>query len=368
MTERICRLLLVGWVFAAGSAVTTGATAAPLPVINSATYDAGRQVLTLSGQNLTEPGAMPRVEFNHAPLTVIDATATQVTAALSNMTPPGSYRVVVHRGDLEERANRSDEKRSNRGNPEKRPNRNDVDEPSRRNDFEERSNVALFDVTIGAVGAKGAPGVQGPMGFQGPPGAAGPQGSAGPQGPAGAKGDAGVQGPAGPGATVADVAAGGACGPLAGVKVTDGANNTSIVCDGKTGPAGAQGPSGASGGPPVWSATADNLSIGQFPGTMLIQTTASGKSGYVASASLSMSNVQWTSCNLLATANGSTVAIDQKKMRPSSAYTFGPMQLQGIFQPLDTGAVTFQVSCYDSGVNASAQSLSLIVMGVALQP
>jgi hypothetical protein len=375
MIENVRRVLLVVGVFAAGSAVTTSAAAGTPPIINSATYDAVTQVLTLSGKDLTEPNGTLSLAFNDAPLTVTTATATRITAPLPNAMPPGSYLVVLHRS-----AEQDDE------------------------------DVAVFDVTIGAVGARGAPGLEGPAGFQGlqglaglqggvgtqgPAGAVGPQGnagatgasgaqgSAGPSGaqgptgnagalgaagPTGPKGDTGAQGLAGASVTVADVPAAGPCGPLAGLKVTDGANNVSIVCDGKPGATGAAGPAGPAGSVLAWSTTGDNVSIGAFPPVVLIQKTVGGSSGYVASASLSISNAQWTSCNLIATSNGSTVAIDQKMTRPSTTFTLGPMQLQGIFQALETDAVTFQVACYDSGVNASARSLSLIVTGVVLQP
>src|ERR1700724_2689242 len=169
MTEKVFRLVLVACVLAAGSATT--AAAFTIPVINSATYDPSTQVLTVSGENLTESRRTPTLEFNDAPLPVTTATATRITATLPNTTPPGSYRVVIHR--------RAFEAHSDRG------------------EFEEGSNVAMFEVTIGARGAQGAAGIQGPMGFQGPQGLAGPQGGVGPQGLAGVQGVAGPQGAAG---------------------------------------------------------------------------------------------------------------------------------------------------------------------------
>jgi hypothetical protein len=351
MTEKVSRLVLVACILAAGRATT--AAAFTIPVINSATYDATTQVLTLSGENLIESRRPPTVEFNDAPLTVTTATATQITATLSNTTPPGSYRVVIHRRAFEEHSNRGE-----------------LEERSKRDEFEERSNVAMFDVTIGSVGAHGAPGIQGPMGFQGPQGVAGPTGATGPQGSTGA---AGATGPAGAGATVSDVATGGACGPLAGAKVTDGANNSSIVCDGKPGATGGVGPTGpagstSAGSASAWSAIADNLTIGRYPPAVVIEKTVAGWNGYVASASLWIANVKWATCNLLAASNGSTVAIDQKVIRTITAPANGPMQLQGVFHPSDTGAVTFQVTCYDPAYGATAESLSLIVTAVGLQP
>jgi hypothetical protein len=353
MTQNVSRLVLVACVLAAGNA--TAAAAFTIPVINSATYDATTQVLTLSGENLIEGRRAPTLEFNDALLTVTTATATQVTAPLSNATPPGSYRVVLHRSAFEEHSNRRKGK-----------------EHSDRDEFEERWDVAMFDVTIGSVGAHGPPGIQGSMGFQGPQGPAGPQGGIGPQGSAGAAGAAGVAGPAGAGATVSDVVAGGACGPLAGAKMTDGANNSSIVCDGKpgaTGPVGPAGPagSGSGGGISAWSALADGVTLGLSPAVVL-QKTVAGATGYVASASLWVNNHLWTVCNLLATSNGVTVPIDRKMMRTSTAYSNGAMHLQGVFQPSDTGAVSFMVTCLDTGSSSTAESLSLIVMAVGLQP
>lgn len=97
------------------------------------------------------------------------------------------------------------------------------------------------EITIGAEGPQGPPGPQGPTG---PQGLLGPQGATGADGAPGAKGD---KGDPGTGATVTDVASGGPCGSVAGVRITDGAGHTSIVCDGHegaTGPAGPQGPEG----------------------------------------------------------------------------------------------------------------------------
>ena len=371
MTEKVCRVLLVVCVCAMGNLVTTDAAAASVPVINSATYDAATQILTISGENLAASNRLPSLEFNDAPLTVTTATATEVTATLPSTTPPGSYVIVLHRSGF-------------------------------------ALNGARFEVNIGAVGAHGAPGIQGPTGFQGPQGVAGPQGpagangpqgnpgaagSVGPQGPAGPaggqglagnagangvaglagpKGDTGAQGPAGLGATVGD-ALPGSCGSVAGMVVTDGANKMGLVCDGKTGAPGPVGPAGpagpAGGGTPAWSAIGDLITVTGFPPLELVQKSVSGSSGYSASASLSMLNAQWTVCNLLAISNGSTTSIDKKSMHPLSANTSAPMQLQGIFQPVGGSAVLFQLSCYDTGGgSATANGVSLIVTGVALQP
>jgi len=122
---------------------------------------------------------------------------------------------------------------------------------------------------IGPQGVKGDAGVTGPQGGQGPAGPKGDTGAAGAIGPQGARGATGVtgaagntgpqgltgeigaggsSGSAGSSATVEDVAAGGACGSVrAGAKITDGAGNTSIICDGASGPAGPTGPTGPTG-------------------------------------------------------------------------------------------------------------------------
>jgi Protein of unknown function (DUF1566)/Collagen triple helix repeat (20 copies) len=100
----------------------------------------------------------------------------------------------------------------------------------------------------GPAGAKGDTGAAGAIGPQGATGAQGVAGDTGPQGPAGAAGAAGSPGTPGTGATVEEVAAGGACGTeRAGAKITDGAGNTFIVCDGTSGPAGPTGPTGPTG-------------------------------------------------------------------------------------------------------------------------
>jgi hypothetical protein len=140
MTKKACRLPLVVCLYVMGSAAS--AAAFTFPLINSATYDTGTQVLTLSGENLTESSRTPTVEFNDAPLTVTTASAAQITATLPNTTPPGSYRVVVHRSAFE-------------------------------------FDAALFVVTIDAVAAQGP---TGPMGPSGLPGSQGPQGLQGPKG------------------------------------------------------------------------------------------------------------------------------------------------------------------------------------------
>jgi hypothetical protein len=140
MTKNVCRLLLVVCLSAMGSAAS--AAAFTFPLINSATYDAGTQVLTLSGENLTESSRTPTVEFNGAPLTVTTASAARITAMLSNTTAPGSYLLVVHRSAFE-------------------------------------FDAALFVVTIDAVAAQGP---AGPMGPSGLPGSQGPQGLQGPKG------------------------------------------------------------------------------------------------------------------------------------------------------------------------------------------
>ncbi len=101
---------------------------------------------------------------------------------------------------------------------------------------------------------------------------------------------------------------------------------------------------------------------------MVIEKTVGGSNGYMASAGLWIANVKWATCNLLAASNGSTVAIDQKVIRTITAPANGPIQLQGVFHPSDTGAVTFQVTCYDPAYGATAESLSLIVLAVGLQP
>jgi hypothetical protein len=69
----------------------------------------------------------------------------------------------------------------------------------------------------------------------------------------------------------------------------------------------------------------------------------------------------------------SKIAIDHQEIRvpTTEAIIYRlPMHLQGTFQPSETGLVTFSLYCnnaYNTGTSV-AHSVSLTVMGVALQP
>jgi hypothetical protein len=88
----------------------------------------------------------------------------------------------------------------------------------------------VFNVAVGAQGARGEPGPQGAQGPQGESGAQGPQGDIGPVGPRGPQGEMGATGPQGLRGETGATGAPGAQGPM-----------------GISGPAGPQGPAGADG-------------------------------------------------------------------------------------------------------------------------
>ena len=146
----------------------------------------------------------------------------------------------------------------------------------------------------GSKGDTGDTGAQGPQGSKGDTGDAGPQGptgatgAQGPQGATGATGATGAQGPKGDpgtGATVEDVAMGTACGAgRAGSKITDGAGNVSVVCDGQTGVAGPQGPAGTSSSIEAWSRSFGPATYGRLEATQIGSITVSGHAAYLVTA------------------------------------------------------------------------------------
>ena len=169
MSKKLIRVL-VAVSMCASVVVSTANAQTGHPIISSARYSAGEQLLALSGSDLAIAGVQPIVIFNNMILAVRRFSATQIFAALSIETLPGTYLVIVQRS---------------KGSPE----------------------FAEFPVTIGAAGPpgpQGQPGVQGPAGAQGLQGArgsfgpVGPQGAQGATGPQGAPGAEGLQGIAGP--------------------------------------------------------------------------------------------------------------------------------------------------------------------------
>lgn len=163
--------------------------------------------LYVSGENF---GRRDQLTLNLAgePLTVLVKTDVQLIAALPPSTQPGTYRLVLRKGQG-----------------------SDI--------------LDSVDVTIGNTGPSGATGPQGPQGEAGAPGPAGSQGDPGPQGAQGvqgpqgnpgtqgAPGPQGPQGPQGPaGPTVAVFPIGRA--PLetsTGISAIEG--STSLVCLGQ---------------------------------------------------------------------------------------------------------------------------------------
>ena len=134
--------------------------------------------------------------------------------------------------------------------------------------------IAGVQGTAGPQGQTGAAGVKGDTGLIGSTGAAGLTGATGATGGTGVKGDTGATGAAGTGATVAYVPTGSSCGPgRVGSKITDGAGNITVVCDGATGGIGPIGPIGpASAGTSGAAFSSIGSSITLAPGHYALHT------------------------------------------------------------------------------------------------
>jgi len=140
-----------------GGIVATDARADGIPLINSAVVDYGAKTLTISG---TAFGASPTITLGTVALGRQSATPTQIVATFPAASPPSAFapgdyflKLIFSNGSL-----------------------------------------AIFTVTLGAVGPQGIPGPQGAPGSQGAPGMNGTTGPPGPQGPQGPKGDKGDKG------------------------------------------------------------------------------------------------------------------------------------------------------------------------------
>jgi hypothetical protein len=186
------------------------------PVILSVSADPQLVVLTIGGQNFGD--LTPTVTLDSVPLVVTGATPTQVLASLPPGLLPGSYRLTLARG-----TRRGDDR---------------SDQPAPK-------EVAVFDVTLGAVGPMGPKGEKGDTGNVGPQGLPGPTGPKGDPGPTGAQGPAGPQGPPGPAGSQGPQGQMGPQGPpgppgAAGVAGPQG----------PPGPAGPPGPQGQPAAPP----------------------------------------------------------------------------------------------------------------------
>lgn len=138
------------------------------PFIVSAQANFTNNTLTIIGKNFGTK--TPKVYLDATSLTVSSSTNTEIIAfLLPAVQTPGSYRLVV-------------------ADPERGW------QPAWGCDGNNREKyrLAVFYVTLGAVGPQGPQGIQGPQG---------PQGTQGPQGPQGAQGPQGTQGPQGPSGT-----------------------------------------------------------------------------------------------------------------------------------------------------------------------
>ena len=153
MRTRTTRVMLAAWLALAGIAAPATATTTT-PLIASAQVSADLTTLVITGLNFATPPsgtdapgttpAAPTVSLALTPLPVTASSATSVTATLPAALGAGTYLLVLTRSDRE---------------------------------------LAIFYLTIGAVGPQGVPGTAGPAGPAGQ-GLAGPQGPEGPPGPA----------------------------------------------------------------------------------------------------------------------------------------------------------------------------------------
>ena len=182
-------------------------------VVLSAHADRVGHTLILTGLDFGE--ATPRVTLGVDDLEVVSHSLGQVVADLPDRFPPGSYLLIVARGD---------------GLPDY-----DVfhvtlpDIPDAPAEGSEKPAAAQETRTVvgpaGPAGSAGAAGAQGASGPAGPAGAIGPQGPAGPQGPPGPPGRvelAGSRCPAGSYVAGFDEAGGLACEPVTTASVADG--------------------------------------------------------------------------------------------------------------------------------------------------
>jgi Protein of unknown function (DUF1566)/Collagen triple helix repeat (20 copies) len=192
---------------------TTGARAAGLPLVTSATVDYIHNTVTITGQNF---GGSPSVKLDSMTFQTMTAVGNQIVADFPSSTPPSSFTpgtyflTVTFKNQL----------------------------------------PTIFTVDIGSNGPQGLPGVAGPtglQGLQGAPGLMGATGKPGPMGPPGPVGPAGIAGSTGP----------------AGPQGSTG--NT-----GPTGPAGQQGPAGAPGAPGPAGANGTGIPICTSPSTFLV--------------------------------------------------------------------------------------------------
>lgn len=142
------------------------------PFIISAQANFTTNTITIEGKNFSTK--TPKVYLDATSLTVTSFTSTQIVAGLPAVQIPGSYRLVVADPELGW-------------------------QPSWGcgGNNQEKYRLAVFYVTLGAVGPQGPQGIQGPQGPRGPQGPQGPQGPVGPQGPTGPTGPSGTSGLAG---------------------------------------------------------------------------------------------------------------------------------------------------------------------------
>jgi hypothetical protein len=143
------------------------------PFIISAQANFTNNTLTIVGKNFGRK--TPKVYLDATSLTVSSNTDTEIIAVLlPAVQTPGSYRLVVADPELGWQPAWG----CGGNNPQ-------------------RYRLAIFYVTLGAVGPQGPVGPVGPQGPQGIQGPQGPQGPVGPQGPAGPTGPSGTSGFAG---------------------------------------------------------------------------------------------------------------------------------------------------------------------------
>jgi hypothetical protein len=188
----IARMTIALFVMSIGGIVAPDARADGIPLINSAVVDYTVKTLTISGTGF---GASPAITLGTVPLGRQSATSTQIVATFPSQSPPSAFAP----GDYFLKVTFSS------------------------------TSLAIFTVTLGAVGPQGIPGQQGAPGSQGAPGANGTNGTNGANGMS---------------VTFAGYVMPGDPNCPNGGAVYHAANGTSFVCNGKNGNDGRDGKDG----------------------------------------------------------------------------------------------------------------------------
>jgi hypothetical protein len=232
---RLNQRILAGLILTFGAVGITNASPNVLSVFPSYNGSGLATSLTVNGTGFSGGTVVVRVSGVQENAVSVNATGTQLTVAVPNLTP-GDYKLRV------------------------------TVLP-----YDDDGHASVFEF---AVGAQGAQGIQGPQGIPGVAGATGPAGATGAQGPIGPMGVPGAAGPAGPAGAVGPA---GPAGPAGATGATGSQGNA-----GPQGPAGPQGTAGTGG---VAAFPNVNQSVAFLPATVAaISAPAGGRYVIFASA------------------------------------------------------------------------------------